>query len=253
MYVDIGNSRIKLARRVGDSTYEDETWEMTASWDRHDPLAIQQLAKLLKNESPITGVSVVRELSEKLEALLAGKIKWVYSGQIPPDRSRYYDVTSLGTDRFLLADAAWRASGCEANVVVIGAGTACTLDLMNHEGIHQGGAILPGMGPLQKAFEWSMPGLPLVEASIPENWPGRSTREGIQWGQAGLLRAALQERLAESIRFFTEVSGGSIDLTITGGDAEWIQFILDGTPKEIRTVSMDPWLLFKGLEASKLW
>lgn len=248
-FLDIGNSRIKLARLVADSSGDTVSWEMSASWDRYDKHAIKELAAHLDNESAVTGVSVVSELRQELDSLTQNRVDWVESVQIPSNRSLYGDARALGTDRFLLADAAWRASGSLKNVIVIGAGTACTIDLMNRLGIHQGGAILPGIRTLQRSFELCMPGLPGVEVSIPDQWPGRSTQEGIQWGQAGMLRAALQEFMQESIRYF----GEEIDVYISGGDAEVVNDLLESVPAGIGSVIRDPWLLFKGLQTSDTW
>lgn len=248
-FLDIGNSRIKLARLVVDSSGDTVSWEMSASWDRYDKHAIKELTSHLDNESAVKGVSVVNELRQELDSLTQNAIDWVESGQIPSKRSLYRDVRTLGTDRFLLADAAWRASGSVKHVIVIGAGTACTIDLMNHLGIHQGGAILPGIRTLQRSFELGMPGLPGVEVSKPDQWPGRSTQEGIQWGQAGMLQAALLEFLQKSVQYF----GKEADVYITGGDAEVLYDLLESVPTGIGSIIRDPWLLLKGLQSSDTW
>lgn len=249
LFLDIGNSRLKLASVSAASADGPFDLEMKASWDRYDDRAVDELCVLLDGVESLKGVSVVQELRKAIDEQMPGKTDWVESSQIPAHRSLYREISSLGTDRFLLADAAWRASGMRSNVVVIGAGTACTIDLMNAEGIHQGGAILPGIRTLQRSFEICMPGLPEVETASPSDWPGRSTREGIQWGQIGMLRSALDDLLEKSVLYF----GKDMDVYISGGDADQIRDILHFSRSGIRSVVTDPWLLFKGLYTSDHW
>jgi pantothenate kinase type III len=250
-FIDIGNSRIKVARRALNRT-DAKRWEMIESWDRHEPDAILKASELIRMESGILGVSVVHDLSLKLDEILPGHIDWITSKQIPKSRSSYTEIASLGTDRFLLADAAWRESGLDRNVVVIGAGTACTIDLMDHTGLHLGGSIYPGLIPLQRSYELCMPALPVVDISLPAQWPGKSTNEAIQWGQAGLLQAGLLNALHRCKAIFS-----TFELYLTGGDAAIYRSFIENTEEAdhsfIERTHMDAWLLFKGLEASKEW
>lgn len=250
-FIDIGNSRIKVARRELNGT-DEKGWEMIGSWDRHEPDAISKASELLRKEIGVLGVSVVHDLSRKLDEILPGHVDWVTSNQIPQVRSSYREVNSLGTDRFLLADAAWRESGSDRNVVVIGAGTACTIDLIDNAGLHLGGAIYPGLIPLQRSYELCMPALPVVDMSLPDQWPGKSTHEAIQWGQAGFLQAGLLNALRRCEAIFS-----TFDLYLTGGDASIYKSFIE-TEEEadhslIERIYVDPWLLFKGLESSKKW
>lgn len=250
-FIDIGNSRIKIARREF-KVADERGWEMIGSWDRYDPDVISKVSELLQEESGVLGVSVVQDLSQKLDEILPGSVDWVTSKQIPQARSSYVEISTLGTDRFLLADAAWRKSGSDRNVVVIGAGTACTIDLMDRTGLHLGGAIYPGLIPLQRSYELCMPALPVVDMSLPTEWPGKSTHEAIQWGQVGLLQAGLLNALLRCETIFS-----TFDLYLTGGDASiyksLIETLHEADHSFVERIDVDQWLLFKGLESSKEW
>lgn len=256
-YIDIGNTRIKVARYDEKSSHTQDEWEMIASWDRYDADAVSEASELLRREDRVFGVSVVDSLTNAFEERIPNQIHWVTSNQIPLKRSKYLEISSLGTDRFLLVDAAWRESEKERNIVVIGAGTACTIDLMDRSGVHLGGAILPGIIPLQRSYEICMPALPQVESVLPEQWPGMSTSEAIQWGQTGLYQAAILNFLRKTASVFT-----SFDLYLTGGDASLIEKLLKHAEHQeislmkefsIETLKVDPWLLFKGLKVVDEW
>ena len=53
----------------------------------------------------------------------------------------------LGIDRLLAMVAAWHH--LYAACIVVDCGTAVTVDLLDHEGVHQGGVIMPGLHTLQ--------------------------------------------------------------------------------------------------------
>jgi type III pantothenate kinase len=59
-------------------------------------------------------------------------------------RNGYRDAWRLGDDRWAGAVAAWHLAGCYRTVCAVSAGTALTIDLVDHNGRHRGGLIAPG-------------------------------------------------------------------------------------------------------------
>ncbi|MCG8371909.1 MAG: type III pantothenate kinase, partial [Balneolales bacterium] len=100
-------------------------------------------------------------------------------------------------------------------VLVIDAGSACTIDFMNENGVFEGGVIMPGVQTLLKVFHKSAPGLPDFDFEIPESFPGKSSKESLEWGLSQLFLDGLKANLE---RFEREKEG--FELFITGGDAE---------------------------------
>ncbi len=128
----------------------------------------------------------------------------------------YKTPQTLGLDRFLVCLAAWKESDKE-NVIVIDAGSACTVDLMSDEGIFKGGIIMPGLQILKDSMKDRLPELPEAPDSIPEEWPGKSTVECIEWGVNGGFLLAIKGFIE---RYKTCVSDPKI--YVTGGNGRQI-------------------------------
>ena len=60
----------------------------------------------------------------------------------------YYKASQLGVDRWLAMLAVWQQ--IKSNFCIIDCGTAVTLDMVNQQGEHQGGLILPGLELMQQ-------------------------------------------------------------------------------------------------------
>ena len=63
----------------------------------------------------------------------------------------YREPNRLGVDRWLSTVAAWRQVRRAA--VVVGAGTAATMDFVHADGRHEGGYIVPGLRLMQEALD----------------------------------------------------------------------------------------------------
>src|SRR5690625_5402010 len=109
-----------------------------------------------------------------------------------------------------------------SGVIVIDGGTACTVDFMSIGGVFHGGAILPGLTVTEHHFKQSLPELPLPQSEIPSQWPGKTTRECIQWGLYGGFRAAIQQFIDLTLNSSHE----PLKLFVSGGDAERIANML---------------------------
>ena len=100
-------------------------------------------------------------------------------------------------------------------VLVIDAGSACTIDFTDVDGVFQGGVIMPGLKALQQVFFGAAPSLPQIEFEVPEVFPGKSSREALQWGLSQFLLDGIIANIARYEHTF-----GEFTLYITGGDAE---------------------------------
>ncbi|MHC4623662.1 MAG: type III pantothenate kinase [Planctomycetota bacterium] len=123
----------------------------------------------------------------------------------------------VGTDRIVSAAAAYAVA--EDAVVVADFGTAVTIDLVDQNGIFQGGVICPGFEISAEALQKSTAQLPKVKVTRPEAPYGKSTVEAIN---CGLYYSAVST-LQEVIRRYAEKIGRWPYTVITGAAAELIK------------------------------
>ncbi|MDX1641133.1 MAG: type III pantothenate kinase [Balneolaceae bacterium] len=218
LYLDIGNSFMKMASQ------DSSGWKILFDGE-HERL--DELSEVIDSasESPEIFISSVRkDITKRLvQSLPDSKIREFKIADIPAKMIDYKTPETLGLDRFLVCLGAAKESR-ESNVVVIDAGSACTVDLMTNEKVYCGGVILPGLNIVRNAMEKRLPELPRVTDSIPEQWPGKSTMECIEWGVNGGFIFAIQGFI-EKYRSMV----GDVDIYVTGGDAKkLIQWMGDG-------------------------
>jgi type III pantothenate kinase len=127
----------------------------------------------------------------------------------------YKAVEQLGTDRWAAIVGAW--DEFRADVCVVDAGTAVTIDLVNGHGSHLGGIILPGLGLMAASLNKDTSDIQSF-AQAPTglvgdaDWYGRDTASAVQRGAHFALRAAVMEA--------AHLHGSKARLVITGGDAD---------------------------------
>ncbi|MHC5111059.1 MAG: type III pantothenate kinase [Planctomycetota bacterium] len=142
------------------------------------------------------------------------------------------DVSAVGVDRVCAAAAAF--DRLQNACIIIDFGTAVTVDLVDNDGVFQGGAILPGPGLQLKALRGHTAQLPDVALEIPQSPVGKNTAEAMQngvcRGVTGAVRG-LVESYATVLNFWPQVLA-------TGGDLEMILPYCDfiDTPVENLTI-----------------
>ena len=234
--VDIGNTSIKWAvwngahiSRAGSSEYSKQDPEnVFAMWNDMQPEKRVMVAC-------VAGESVEHALSNWLQA------HW----SVVPDflrstakrggvTSAYADPSQYGVDRWAALLAAH--SLYDDPVCIIDAGTAITVDLLDAEGRHRGGRILPGLRMMREALLMGTAGIrqadgePVAFAS--------NTEDAVSSGTLHMLQAALIE-ICSSAR---QCLGNNMKIIITGGMSEQIMS-LPGMPEMLH----EPDLVMKGL------
>jgi type III pantothenate kinase len=229
LYLDIGNSILKLKAHHGDS------WRELARTPSDNPSAV--IRKINDAGKVRVMVSSVRkDINQRLAAECNhAELRIIQITDFGLDRILYDTPGTLGIDRVLACEGARILSKGES-VIVVDAGTACTVDLMDDHGNFHGGVIMPGIASLEKALKSAAPELPVVDRKIPDRWPARSTADAIQWGLTGLF--------VQSVRWLLERyrdQYGDPDIWLTGGDALLLKRYLGGR------VQINPDLVFEGM------
>jgi type III pantothenate kinase len=211
------------------------------SWSDREEL-IDQLADWMTNGSQC----VVGSVSKRWEQWLQEKakrenidIRFLQVRDVPKKYLNYDTPETLGIDRLLAAWGAWVQMSSPTPVIVIDAGTACTIDLMSDTGTFNGGVIAPGIRMLETGFRIETPDLPHIqERTLPGRWPGKSTAESLQWGIAGSFQAII----AGHLEHYLEQSLEEPQIWVTGGDARTVVDLLAKF-----NLRYDEALIFKGM------
>lgn len=225
-FLDVGNSSIKLGIRKEDS------WEIQV-FTKPDDLT----STLLTLGIEYLIVSNVRPSTDWLEGLSDFySIAILETKDIHQSKLKYKTPETLGMDRYLACLGAWNIY--KDNVLVIDAGSACTLDFMEKDGVFHGGVIMPGMQTLMGVFHKNAPGLPNFDFNIPTHFPGSSSKESLEWGLSQLFLDGVRANIERFTKAYP-----AFKIVITGGDAESLASNLEEKP------TFRPDLIFVGMEA----
>lgn len=218
LLLDIGNTRLKWAR-LKDGTFLPGDELLHAG-----QLDIEKLTQIRLDALPdlvmaacVAGSKNELLLQEWVQRQFQRDIEFVTAEQqMHGVINAYADPAQLGSDRWVAMIAAHQE--WQGNLCVIDAGTALTLDLVQKDGRHLGGYILPGLGMMQHC---------LVEGSeIPISTDSVILASNTQVGDStikcisnGALQAAcgLIER---TILQFEQQSQETVQPILTGGDSQ---------------------------------
>jgi type III pantothenate kinase len=226
--VDIGNSAIKLGWYSSAAVPVESTdsvagflpqpqWtEQYATADAPPDLL---LARLPSQSIEWHVSSVHREGTQRLRDWLAARRRsdrvHLLSHRELPITLRVESPERVGIDRLAAAVAANVMREPAHAAIVVGSGTAVTVNLLHADGAFVGGAILPGFR-MQAHALFGADQLPLTDFA-PDEAPaplGKNTdeaiRSGLFWGTVGAVRELLV-RLREPI-------AQPVDVFVTGGD-----------------------------------
>lgn len=230
LLVDIGNSRVKWASLVkgrlehhGNALRGKDQDAFVADLEQHWRKIKKPTAVLVSN---VAGTAYA-------DALAAWTVeRWQVQARFIVAEHSAFDVTNaysrperLGADRWAAFIAARRH--VRGPVCIIDAGTAVTIDVLNEQGVHQGGLIIPGLAMMRHALLAQTRGLipaTAAPASGDISLLARDTQDGINGGTLYALVAVI-DRVVADVR--TELNT-ELTRIITGGDADTLLPLLAG-------------------------
>lgn len=232
LLLDLGNSRVKwsgieAARLPGEPPSMVRSYAHGAlAWQAQLPVALASAWDRWPSIDSVFAASVVDAERESLisQCALAAFGKDVHWVRTPAAacgvRNAYASPGQLGVDRFLAMVAA-HADGL-GDCIVVGVGTALTLDALDADGHHLGGLIAPAPTLMQQALLSATVRVKIEHAGrIVDAADNTSDAAGSGCWHAA---AALVERFARRMRpkFANEPA-----LRIGGGDAATLAALLD--------------------------
>lgn len=150
--LDIGNSQAKW--RLLDSGLQVQSRGLgtLSEWLKaHTPSAWRVGEVRRIRAASVVGADAELELANRLDSVLGLPIEYARSVAMSDGmRNGYAEPNKLGVDRWLAALAAYKIA--RAPVLVVDIGSALTIDLVDREGCHRGGYILPGPRLMQNAL-----------------------------------------------------------------------------------------------------
>lgn len=233
--VDVGNTRMKW----GESSLGPILG--TASLPHDQPAAWDEQLRLWEASSPLSwAVSSVQP--EKAKRFLAwlkkrkDRVLLLNTAQQLPLRIALEQPDHVGIDRLLNAVAA-KFRRKEKAAIIVDAGTAVTVDLVDEKGTFQGGAIFPGLRLMAAALHEHTALLPLVRSD--KECPavlGKSTvaaiAAGIHYATAGginaLVRKLSAERPTKPAIYLTGGDARLLEHSIVGRHILWPEMTLQG-------------------------
>lgn len=230
LLIDIGNSRLKWqlgssngALQLGAALdYAEQHWQQLA-------LKSVWIASVGFEQATLKLAQRLQSFGFEVE-LVASKSK--FAGL----KIAYQQPQTFGVDRWLaLLAAVHHYSGA---AVVVSAGTALTIDVLDNKGAHLGGLICPGLDLMRHSLKQHTALLPLVTED--SHQLGDNTRAAI--GAGTLLACAY---LVAGVFEQQQQQFANLKLLLSGGNAEQIQQQLATALKQKATV--DENLVFKGL------
>ena len=212
--LDVGNSRIKWRRMSADRS---ETLSRGINLDE-DEFFVEQgnygvpsrfLMGSVADKRLTKRISKWSETQWSISPLEA-QVRRVCGGV----KINYADVSRLGVDRWLAMLGAFDRS--KGPCIVVDSGTAFTLDILNQDGVHLGGYILPGLRSMKESLTCKTGVRLQAKALEPCLELGNSTDEAVINGGLAALVALIEKKIEELSK-----SGCDPKVYLTGGDADF--------------------------------
>lgn len=229
---DVGNTRIKWG------VLEDGNLARTGSVTQRTlrERGIESLTRKLPKRvgtalaCNVAGPEVGTRLARAIGIHIGGDLRYVRSERAAFGvRSGYKQPRSLGVDRWVAIIGAWAEFHRAA--CVVDAGTAMTIDVIDDDGQHLGGQIIPGIRLLGDALAVDTSDVGAarrkpVKLAEPRDWFATGTEKAVASGSVNALCGAVDR----SMELLGDLGLDPV-LVLTGGDASRILSGLGGSPK----------------------
>lgn len=220
LLVDIGNTRIKWCtaqpEQLGavQSSVHQQQFSVTQLTDSWGQLPVPQRVLLSSVADPALALQIT-DWCQQHWTLTVEQVQTPAQGF--GISVAYAEPQRLGSDRFVAMVAAYQLE--KQPLLVVGCGTALTIDVLDQDGRHQGGYILPGLQLMRQSLVQhtaQLSELPMVQADTTD-WqlsPGKDTPGCVNHGALLALSGAITRARQQAHALF-----GEVNCVLTGGDA----------------------------------
>ncbi|MCC4115009.1 type III pantothenate kinase [Aromatoleum toluclasticum] len=209
LLIDAGNTRVKWGL-FGNGAWQDEGALEHARVGELNAIAQGRAGITRVFGSNVAGAGIAAAIAHALHGQ-APAPEWLRSSAACCGvRNAYDEPDQLGTDRWaaLIGARALHPAAC----LVINAGTATTIDILDADGLFRGGLILPGEHLMRRSLARDTAQLPFAEGRYVE--APRNTADAIVSGcrnaQAGAVERMFRQ-IADEPRAVCLLSGGGAD------------------------------------------
>ena len=235
--LDVGNSRIKWRLLAEDDLAVVKAGHVPG-FDELQLVTELDAAITLARMCSVRGGDVNKRLEDWVRAkhsiaLVQASVTQSCGGVT----NQYANVSRLGIDRWLAMLAAYRRAG--GACMIIDSGTALTIDVVDAQGLHLGGYIIPGLRLMHSSLEAN------TAIRLSDNYStyseslGHSTDEAVFNGTVTALLATVRQQSASLAK------AGDVEIYFAGGDAELLHGLVGLDKSEIVTS-----LVFDGLDVA---
>lgn len=238
LYVDVGNTRLKWA------VYQQDALQVAPPVEHRQQDMVAILDEVWSALAVPNQVLVSCVASGQLREGIGNwtQQKWGVQAEFITSpaqgcnvKNGYQQPEQLGCDRWLAMVAA--RSIVQSAVLVIDCGSAITLDVVDGQGQHLGGLIVPGFNAMQSALAANT-SLSIAPVRHGQSFRlGTTTQAGIELG----ITHAIAALVSRTLDWLQQERGINPACFITGGDARLLSSILEYE----HTVDQD--LVLKGL------
>lgn len=231
LLVDVGNSQIKWLQVCSADTH---SWgaQQTCSRSASALVASFVSAGLLPQEILVS--SVADEDFNRVFATTLVAEGWpaplfaVSRSQQLGVTNSYSDPSRMGIDRWLAMLAAWHKVA--GPLIVVDAGTALTIDIVDGSGTHGGGYILPGIGLMESALMRDTHRVRFSDGADRTLRPGQSTAQCVTSGVWLAGHSAVQAVVSRYTDYRVLITGGDAQALLQLGiEGEWCpNLVLEG-------------------------
>lgn len=228
--IDVGNSRIKGVCFQGREIVSHHVQAYSA-----DSFEAALEAILSNAETPLEKHSVFvshvagEGLKKRLISVLDGhSLKNVYFAQTQVEQcgvlNSYTRPEDMGVDRWLAMIAGFHhpLKSPQDGVCVIDCGTAITLDVVDYQGKHSGGLIMPGFQTMYGALISSARRIQMDKKMNPETLLNTGLASSTELAVKKGCQQMMIEGLSGIIVRQAEDVKGALHCLVTGGDGEWV-------------------------------
>jgi type III pantothenate kinase len=252
LLIDLGNTRLKWALAQSDTNHLSEDFDHQGSLPKGEVLSIVELG--LNKTWAIEHIVCSSVISKEITASIQSAFEKIFPNAgwhqingatlLEAITTSYTDAAQLGSDRRAMIIGA-QALHPNKNLLIVGLGTASTIDLLTAQPHHHGGWILPGFSLMKEALATGTDRLPnggLTSDTHLSFSVGIDTLAAINYGVLASQIGAI-----EMAKKYAAKEGVPLDLIILdGGNAT--QLIQDHYNNDL-PIKQEANLVLKGLFA----